>query len=123
MEWKNEFDQAGNPVYELTEEFKFRLGPRAIITVPAGYQTNLGTIPGWLHWFIKPAQLREAAVAHDWLCNEDFGDEIEGESGYSRWMADAVLYEMMVALNVAGPIRRELVYAACRGWARMKGLK
>lgn len=121
--WLKEQDKNGNPILELNDDYKFRLGPRAIITVPKGYQTNLGSIPRWLHWFINPADLREASVVHDYLCNEDFGDEIEGESGFSRWIADAVLYEAMVKLEIADPLRRWLVYVACRGWARLKGLK
>jgi hypothetical protein len=78
-------DGEGRSLFMLTEPYPYRLGPGCTIIVPRGYKTNFGTIPRWFSWIVSPTQLREAAIVHDWLCNESFdGDEVTVKSGFSR---------------------------------------
>lgn len=111
-------DSQGRSLFMLSEPYRYRLGPGCTITVPDGYVTNLGTIPRWMSWFISATELREAAVVHDYLCGENFAinHDSEMQSGFSRWIADAVLYEAMARLGF-GWIKRSLVFAAVRTWS------
>lgn len=114
-------DSRSRPLFQLIEPYEYRLGPGSTITIPAGYITNFGTIPRWLSWWISPSQLREAAIVHDYMCNEVFaGSQVLTYSGYSRWLADAVLYEAMARLGF-GWWKRATVFAAVRGYAIATG--
>ena len=76
-------DDSGRPLFSLSEAYVYPLGPGSSVTVPEGYVTNFGTIPRWFSWIVSPVELREAAIVHDFMCNESFdGDELD--SGYSR---------------------------------------
>lgn len=110
----NRTDPEGRPLFQLLRRYRYRLGPGTVVEVPAGYVTNFGTIPRFLWWWISPGELREGAIVHDYMCNEAFNDD-DGPiySGYSRWMADAVLYEAMARLGF-GWFKRATVFAAVR---------
>ncbi len=119
----DENDSAGRPIFELVHPYPYFLGPGCSVVVPAGYRTNFGTIPRWLAWWVSPVQLRQAAIVHDYMCNEDFTDDDEEiQSGYSRWLADAVLYEAMAKLGFSW-VKRITVWLAVRGSAWAQGLK
>lgn len=112
-------DDQGRPLFELRAPYHYRLGPGCVITVPAGYVTNFGTIPRWFAWIVSPTELHTAAIVHDWMCNEDqSGGGVN--SGFSRWMADAVLYESLARMGF-GWLRRVLVYIAVRLYATATG--
>lgn len=112
-------DQQGRALFKLNQPYEYQLGPGSTITVPAGYVTNFGTVPRWFAWIVSPAQLREAAIVHDWLCNEDQTDDGQPvDSGYSRWIADAVIYEAMARMGF-GVCKRTLVYYGVRFGAWM----
>ena len=114
-------DSDGRALFQLEDDYHYQLGPGSVITVPAGYVTNFGTIPQFMGWFVQPAQLREAAIVHDWMCNEKFtDDETPIFSGYSRWMADAVLYEAMARIGFRW-FKRAMVFAAVRAAAIVSG--
>lgn len=118
-------DAGGRNIWRLEEPYTYLLGTGCEVTVPAGFKTNFGTVPRFFWRVIAPQEMREAAVLHDYLCNEHHGCKPfeMPQSGYSRWIADAILYEIMERLNIAGPIRRWLVFRAVRGWAIWKGIK
>lgn len=110
-------DDEGRSLFMLNEPYVYRIGPNCRVVVPANYVTNFGTIPRWFAWIVSPAQLREAAIVHDYMCNETFTPKDAGmNSGYSRWLADAVLYEAMARMGF-GWVKRTLVYAGVRMWA------
>ena len=111
-------DSKGRALFELQSPYVYELGPGSSITIPKGFVTNFGTIPRIFAWIISPAQLREAAIVHDWMCDERFvGSPL---SGYSRWMADAVLYEAMARLGFRWP-KRFAVFTAVRLFAIFTG--
>lgn len=114
-------DGNGRPLFKLVEPYHYRLGPDCTVVVPAGYVTNFGTVPRWFYLVVSPVEMREAAIVHDYMTNEDFTDDNTSVySGYSRWLADAVLYEAL-ARQGFGFIRRLLVFAGVRFWAIVTG--
>lgn len=114
-------DEDNRSLFELVEPFSIEIGPGCKIIVPAGYITNFGTVPRWCAWFVSPAQLKEASIVHDFMCNEHFGHPSQKKiSGYSRWLADAVFYEMMVQMRFPW-YKRTAVFYAVRLWACVGG--
>ena len=55
-------------LFELMEPVSASVGPIKI-EVPAGFVTDLASIPSVLHWWIRPTDSRAAtaAIVHDWL--------------------------------------------------------
>lgn len=114
-------DDQGRNLWELTEDYLYPLGINTVITVPAGYITNFGTIPRWCYCLITPAEMREAAVVHDFLCNENFTlDQAPIHPGIPRRVADAILFDHMRRIGI-GYFRAYAVYLAVRGWAMSTG--
>lgn len=114
-------DSAGRNLYLVQEDYRYTVGINTVITVPAGYITNFGTVPRWAYWFVSPEELREASVVHDFLTNENF--ILDGEpfySGFSRRVADAILYEHMRKIGI-DRVRSYVVYAGVRAWAYLTG--
>ena len=120
-----ERDDQGRNIWRLDAPYKHILGTGCLVTVPTGFKTNFGSVPRFFYRVIAPEEMREAALLHDYLCNEHQGCQPNEQplSGYSRWIADAVLYEVMAEMRIAGPIRRWLVWRAVRAWALWKGIK
>ena len=116
-------DSQGRNLWRLEHDYKYRIGPDCYVTVPKGYVTNFGTVPRFFYRLVTPAELREASIVHDWMCSEDFvEDGKKVDSGFSRWMADAVLWEAMGRMGI-GHIRRFLVYYAVRAFAQVTRTK
>ena len=114
-------DSKGRNLWQLLAPYNYSLGINTVITIPQGYVTNFGTIPRWATWFITPGEMREAALVHDFLCNENF--TIEGEptySGFSRLVADTILYVHLREVGI-DRLRSYLVYLGVRGWATITG--
>ena len=103
----------GLNIYQVRYDYNHHDGTR----VPAGFVTNLATVPRWLRWYVTPASLREAAVVHDFYC---------GELGYikrgTRLDADKRLLRDMRKMGF-GAFRRSVIYLGVRLHARIKGLK
>ena len=75
------------------------------VTVPAGFETDLASIPRIFQSFIpKVARHMLPAIVHDYLCRKP---------DFSRKMADQVFLEAM-KLKEVNPIRRRLMYWAVR---------
>lgn len=115
-------DEKGRNLWELTEPYMYPLGVNTPIIVPKGYITNFGTIPiRFCYLIITPDEMREAAVVHDFLCNENF--KLDGEptySGFSRRVADAILLDHLRKIGI-GWSRAFSVYCAVRLWAITTG--
>ena len=82
-------DRHGNNMYRLLEDYTHHDGT----VVRAGFVTNFGTIPRGLKWVVRPAEMREAAVVHDWRVGE-FGQK---SREMSRKGADCLLIEDLYA--------------------------
>ena len=114
-------DHSGRPLFQVIEDFQYPIGVNTVITVPAGYITNFGTIPRWFYSVVAPSEMREASVVHDFLCNEQFTiDSAPINSGFSRRVADAILYDHLRKIGI-GWFRASLIYFGVRFWAIFTG--
>lgn len=94
--------------YVLSADFTVSLGGRSW-TVPAGYRTDLATVPRIFWWAIPPTGAYEiAAVLHDWMIT----DGIAAGLVTSR-EADAAFRELMRLAGV-GVVTRWCMWAAVR---------
>ena len=103
----------GLNIYQVRYDYQHHDGTR----VPAGFVTNLATVPRWLRWYVTPASLREAAVVHDYYCGE-LGQRPLGP----RHDADKRLLRDMKKMGF-GAFRRTVIYLGCRLHAQIKGIK
>ncbi len=97
--------------WRLVEPFKFWLtdNPDDVILVPAGYVTDLASVPQIL-WSIFPPHGRyaKAAIIHDWLYDNALRTKAE---------ADRIFLDAMKVLGVPR-WRRTLMYVAVRLFGR-----
>jgi len=88
-------NRRGRPVYALTKSFTYEIGSRGsgiAITVPAGFETDLASIPWPLNKVFPPnGPWAKAAVVHDWNYRKNF---------VSRALADYLFFEGMKPLGV-----------------------
>ena len=87
------------------------------ITIPAGYEFDLASIPRILWPILAPFELSVAApLLHDYLYSG------EGPKGITRKDADLMFLEVM-KLEGIGLVKRRAAYLAVRaaGWAAYKG--
>lgn len=98
--------------WRLAEPFEYHVGrypSDEVIRVPAGFETDLASIPR-LFWPLLPPQGRyaKAAILHDWLY-------VLGPAGdaAARQRADAIFLEAMAVLGCPAWQRR-LIHAAVR---------
>lgn len=105
-------------VLEVLDDWEFRLvlpfefyegsreNPSAVYCVPAGFVTDLASVPRWMWSFLQPTgRYTKAAILHDWL--------IKPDSGVIRADADRIFYEAMQVLGVH-PSLAWLMYRAVR---------
>ncbi|MDE1465311.1 DUF1353 domain-containing protein [Spartinivicinus poritis] len=94
----------------LTEELKYYSAQYQTITVPAGFTTDLASIPRLL-WSVFPPDgpYLEAAVLHDYLYSKQPALDI------SRKQADKVFLKAMRALGVPGWKRYSIYYGVRLG--------
>lgn len=116
----------GDSLWRVIDDVRVKIAPRMYVQVPAGYVSNLGTVPRWARWYVSPSEggFVRCFVVHDYMCDED-ADPSDGQhekSGYSRWIADSVLYELMVRAELPWH-KRYIVWLAVRLAARWKGLR
>lgn len=82
------------------------------ITVPAGYQTDLATVPRLLWSVLSPSEVAEAAVIHDYL--------YDNTHIMSKKEADKIFYNM--CNNKISKFRAYLAYKAV-SWFGGKNFK
>ncbi len=105
--------------WTLLNPLKVDLGLEGILSVPAGFNTDLASVPRLFWNILLPfGAYEEAAVAHDWLYrNAGRVEVIEGQQPrptlFSRVGADAIFLAGMVECEV--PIwQRMAIYRAVR---------
>lgn len=123
--------RSGRSLWGLQRPLAYTTGDRLreTITVPAGFVTDLASIPRLVWSFYPPdGPWVKAAVIHDFLYYTQ-GDGIWGRTvgvppgrTYTRRQADAILAEAMADLGI-GRWGRFVIWAAVRlgggiGWAR-----
>jgi hypothetical protein len=97
----------GRPVFRLTFDFRFNYGTDeypAVVTVPAGFETDLASVPRILWSFIAPWEADEAAIIHDWLYHRRRLD---------RRVADSIFRQALVLCGI-GRIHAALMWLGVR---------
>jgi len=87
-------------MYRTAAPFSYDIGFKGsglTVTVPAGFATDLASVPTWLWWLFPrdDPQYAAAAVLHDFLYQWSIGAE-----RFDRATADAVFLEFMTILGV-----------------------
>lgn len=113
-------DKAGRTLWRLMESLEVEIAPNCYVKVPKMFVSNLGTIPRWCRAFVAINEFPLEFLIHDWLCNESQIEKTQ-DSGFSRWLADAILYDRLTKKKVAF-LKRWLIWIAVRSAARYKGL-
>lgn len=104
------------PCVVLTARMVYRTAAGQLIIVPAGYVTDLASIPRGLWWILPPhGELMTAAILHDWLYSH--GGAL---LGVPRSYADG-LFKQCAGLYSVTRWKRKASYRAVRlggrgGW-------
>lgn len=104
-------------MWEVVSPFVYHVGgPTSddTVDVPAGFQSDFGSVPRALWWLVSPiGKATKAFVLHDWLYHT-------GER--SRLVSDAILAEAMQVCGV-NAFQRYLVWKGVRmgGWLAWRG--
>jgi hypothetical protein len=112
LELLSKRDKHGNNLYRLTQNYLHWDGS----VVQEGFVTNFGTIPRGLRWLVRPSELREAAVVHDYRVGE-FGQAIP-YLRMSRKRADRLLIKDLEKLGIPW-FKRKLIWIALRCYAKL----
>lgn len=103
-------------IWRTTRAFEFHIGAlpsTLVVAIPAGTETDLGTVPWFVSWVIRPHDPAAAAayVVHDDLCRR---------ADFSRFMADAIFLHALLVLGV--PIWRSVMaFVGVRAVALVSG--
>jgi hypothetical protein len=86
----------GKGRYRTERPFSFDIGLKGsglTVTVPAGFSTDLATVPRWLWWLFPPfePQYAAAAVLHDFLLSW---------VGFDKMTAHALFFDALKILGV-----------------------
>jgi hypothetical protein len=106
---------ANGKQWKLHHAFSYETHAGILIEVPAGFLTDLASVPRFL-WPIYPpfGSYTRAAVLHDWLYAEHRGRH----NTYTRAAADTILWEAMVDCGTPWHVRW-VVWSGVRlgGWS------
>lgn len=98
--------------WELLAPFEYHVGQYPsddVIRVPAGFVTDLASVPRALWWMIPPhGRYAKAAIVHDYLYDQAIG---------TKEYADKVFLEAMEVLGVPA-WKRRIMYAAVVAFGR-----
>jgi hypothetical protein len=122
--------KAGRSLWGLWQPLQYFPAAGGTITVPAGFVTDLASIPRWA-WVLLPPDgpWVKGAIIHDYLYATGGTGEWKGHpssiappAAYTRRDADRILREAMQNRGV-DIVRRNIIYAAVRfgggaGWGK-----
>lgn len=113
-------DEQGKPIWITSEEFTYEIGPKNsgwTITVPRGFETDLGSIPRLVRWLWNPSNPRcaRAYVLHDYI-NQLTGQFMPNwAEGVSSQFAAAILYEVLTLEGEPLWSRKTQYFGVCLG--------
>lgn len=87
--------------WRIEHEFRIETAAAGLIVIPAGFICDLNSIPRFLWWASTPTDYPHAGATHDFLYDQQSG----------RSIADAVYYELLVALGMSLGRARMRYYA------------
>jgi len=97
----------GRAVWRVVDGFRFDigyLGSGLSVEVPAGFETDLASIPGWAMPFMAPGSMVKSAAVHD---------RLRADTRFGLIESDAIFLTAMAAEGVT-PWRREVAFLAVR---------
>lgn len=112
--------------YRLAEPYVYtwtKDGARYRLTVPAGFENDLASVPRILWWYVSPFDLGLAAVPHDWLYYHaghlppgghqrwEDGRWVDVGAPWSRRDADRLFGRLMRDAHVSRDKRRHAYWA------------
>lgn len=120
--------KGGRSLWGLQRPISYRSKVDEVITVPAGFVTDLASVPRW-GWIIIPPDgpWVKAAIVHDYLYAtagtgrwKGHNASVTRSEAYTRAEADGIFRDAMANRGV-GPIARFILYTAVRigggpGW-------
>ena len=99
----------GRTVFRLLAGFGYEIGVEGsgvIVDAPIDFETDFGSVPWIVRWGVNHVgRGAKAYVIHDLLYSKF--------SGFTRWMADAILYEALGVCGV-GLLQRVVIYYGLR---------
>lgn len=102
----------GNDEWRVDNGFEYHVGninSGFVIAIPAGFLTDLTSVPKCFQWALPPdGRYSHAAIIHDWLYDNAIA---------SKPIADLIFYEAMGTLGV-NIILRRLMWLAVRVFGR-----
>ncbi len=113
--------QASGRKWELRRAFTYTTDAGELVSVPAGFVTDLASVPRALWWLYPPfGRYTRAAVIHDWLYREGR----IGRRPITRAEADEIFRQAMLDGKVPA-YRARILWAAVRvgaggTWARYR---
>lgn len=105
---------APDGTYALTAQVVYQ-GRDDTFTVPAGFVTDLASVPQWLTWLVPIQGVGDrAAIVHDWLCTqlERHGVQVQMSPANAR-DTDGIFRRILRELGV-GRVRRTLYWLGVR---------
>jgi hypothetical protein len=125
-------DPVGQGVFRLRLSFVYQLDAEMLLEIPAGFETDLASVPRWVRWLIVRRGTHAAGVVHDFIYREQrlpywskgARHVARFESLQSRHTADQLFYEMLRQAKV-GAFRARLMYLAVslfggKAWERSR---
>jgi hypothetical protein len=94
----------GQALDRLAEDLHFETTYGEIITVPAGFESDGGSIPWWGRWLVNPSHNQRAWWVHDWAWSL-------GRYDHARLLDDALVADdcpflhrvvIVLAVKIAG---------------------
>jgi hypothetical protein len=67
----------GQALDQLREPLQFVTNTGEMITIPAGYTSDGGSIPWWGRWLVNPANNQRAWWLHDWAWDNGRDDHAD----------------------------------------------
>jgi hypothetical protein len=107
----------GDAIYVTMLPFTFIVGEPGstmIVDIPAGFETDLASIPRLLRWWLdRDGPWVQAAVVHDWLYSGAYLPRLIAD--YALWLGMGVA---VAGVPRVGRLDRAVIYAGVRlgGW-------
>lgn len=96
----------------LVRSFRYYLGEKNSdrwVDIPVGFLTDGASVPRFLWSLIPPwGSYGQAAVLHDWLCENPYHLYQSKRIAMNRAEVDAVLYEALEVLQVNSVVRKAI---------------
>jgi len=111
--------KSAGPTWELLAPFTYISRRYGTITVPAGFVTDLASIPRLARWYVsRDGDHTKPAVVHDWLYGRA---SIAGHPSITRADADRIFLEALKARGVRSGLATVMYWAVrLGGWSTFR---